>query len=63
MHLGLEPYQAFFSNLFHLRFGAPVDSLVFLVHFLLVQVFLIYLPFSKLVHTVGGALTLKWTLR
>jgi nitrate reductase gamma subunit len=63
MHLGLEPYQAFFSNLFHLRFGAPVDNPVFVVHFLLVQVFLIYLPFSKLVHIVGGALTLKWTLR
>jgi nitrate reductase gamma subunit len=63
MHIELEPYQAFFSNLFSLRFGVPVDNPLFVLHFLLVQVFLLYLPFSKLVHVVGGVLTLKWTLR
>jgi nitrate reductase gamma subunit len=63
MHINLEPYQAFFSNLFSLRFGVPVLNPVFLLHFLLVQVLLIYFPFSKLVHVIGGALTLKWTLR
>jgi len=63
MHIELEPYQAFFSNLFSLRLGVPVLNPVFLLHFLLVQVFLIYFPFSKLVHVIGGALTLKWTLR
>ena len=63
MHIELEPYQAFFSNLFNLRFGVPVDNPLFVLHFLLVQVFLLYLPFSKLVHIVGGVLTLKWTLR
>lgn len=63
MHIELEPYRAFFSNLFGLRFGVPVQNAVFLLHFLLVQVFLIYFPFSKLVHVIGGVLTLKWTLR
>ena len=63
MHIELEPYRAFFSNLFGLRFGVPVQNPVFLLHFLLVQVFLIYFPFSKLVHVIGGVLTLKWTLR
>jgi len=63
MHIELEPYQAFFSNLFNLRFGVPVDNPLFVLHFLLVQVFLLYVPFSKLVHIIGGVLTLKWTLR
>ena len=63
MHIELEPYRAFFSNLFGLRFGVPVQNPIFLLHFLLVQVFLIYFPFSKLVHVIGGVLTLKWTLR
>jgi len=63
MHIELEPYRAFFSNLFGLRFGVPVQNPVFMLHFLLVQVFLIYFPFSKLVHVIGGVLTLKWTLR
>jgi nitrate reductase gamma subunit len=63
MHIELEPYQAFFSNLFNLRFGVPVDNPLFVLHFLLVQVFLLYVPFSKLVHIIGGMLTLKWTLR
>jgi nitrate reductase gamma subunit len=63
MHIELEPYRAFFSNLFGLRFGVPVQNSVFLLHFLLVQVFLLCFPFSKLVHVIGGVLTLKWTLR
>jgi len=63
MHIELEPYQAFFSNLFNLRFGVPVNNPLFVLHFLLVQVFLLYVPFSKLVHVIGGVLTLKWTLR
>lgn len=63
MHIELEPYQAFFSNLFGLRFGAPVENGMFILHFLLVQVLLIYFPFSKLVHVIGGVLTLRWTLR
>jgi len=63
MHIELEPYRAFFSNLFGLRFGVPVQNPIFVLHFLLVQLFLIYFPFSKLVHVIGGVLTLKWTLR
>jgi nitrate reductase gamma subunit len=63
MHIELEPYRAFFANLFGLRFGVPVQNPIFLLHFLLVQLFLIYFPFSKLVHVIGGVLTLKWTLR
>ncbi len=63
MHIELEEYRLFFSNLFHLRFDAPLENVVFVWHFLLVQVFLIYFPFSKLVHIIGGVLTLKWTLR
>ena len=63
MHIDLELYREFFSNLFSLRFGVPVENPVFILHFLLVQLFLIYVPFSKLVHVIGGALTLKWTLR
>jgi nitrate reductase gamma subunit len=63
MHLELEPYQAFFANLFGLRLGAPVQNPLFVLHFFLVQVLLIYFPFGKLVHVIGGALTLKWTLR
>ena len=63
MHIDLEPYRAFFSNLFHLRLGVPVENMIFVSHFLLVQVFLIYFPFSKLVHVIGSGLTLKWTLR
>ncbi|NIN69831.1 MAG: hypothetical protein GTO63_35150 [Anaerolineae bacterium] len=63
MHIDVEAYRAFFSNLFHLRFDVPVRNTTFLLHFLLVQAFLIYFPFSKLVHVIGGSLTLKWTLR
>ncbi len=63
MHIELEVYQDFFSNLFSLRFGIPVQNPMFILHFLLVQVLLIYFPFSKLVHVIGGVLTLKWTLR
>jgi nitrate reductase gamma subunit len=63
VHIDLNPYRAFFSNLFHLRFGVPVQNTAFVLHFLLVQAFLIYFPFSKLVHVIGGSLTLKWTLR
>ncbi len=63
MHIDLDAYRAFFSNLFHLRFGVPVQNTTFVLHFLLVQAFLIYFPFSKLVHVIGGSLTLKWTLR
>jgi nitrate reductase gamma subunit len=63
MHIDVDTYRAFFSNLFHLRFGVPVQNTTFVLHFLLVQAFLIYFPFSKLVHVIGGSLTLKWTLR
>ncbi len=63
MHIELEEYRHFFSNLVHLRLGAPLENMVFVLHFLLVQALLIYLPFSKLVHIIGGVLTLKWTLR
>jgi nitrate reductase gamma subunit len=63
MHIDLDPYRAFFSNLFKLQFGVPVQNPMFILHFLLVQVLLIYFPFSKLVHVIGGILTLKWTLR
>ncbi len=62
MDIQLDSYRAFFSNLFHLRFGVPVQNTVFVMHFLLVQALLIYFPFSKLVHVIGGSLTLKWTL-
>lgn len=63
MQIELEEYRAFFSNLFNLRLGAPLQNPVFVLHFLLVQSFLIFFPFSKLVHVIGGILTLKWTLR
>jgi len=63
MHIELEEYRSFFSNLFHLRLGEPLENMIFVLHFLLVQLFLIYFPFSKLVHVIGGVLTLKWTLR
>lgn len=63
MQIELEEYRAFFSNLFALRLGPPLENPVFVLHFLLVQTFLIYFPFSKLVHVIGGILTLKWTLR
>ena len=63
MHIELEPYQAFFSNLFSLELGVPVLNPAFVLHFFLVQLFLIYFPFSKLVHVIGGVLTLKWTMR
>ena len=63
MHIELAEYRAFFSNLFGLRWGPPLENWVFVWHFLLVQTLLIYLPFSKLVHIIGGVLTLKWTLR
>lgn len=63
MHIELEEYRRFFSDLFNLRFGAPLENWVFVWHFLLVQALLIYFPFSKLVHIIGGVLTLKWTLR
>ena len=63
MQIELEEYRAFFSSLFALRPGQPLENPVFVLHFLLVQTFLIYFPFSKLVHVIGGILTLKWTLR
>ena len=63
MDVDVAEYRAFFTNLLHLRLGVPVENLMFVFHFLLVQSFLIYSPFSKLVHIIGGALTLKWTYR
>ena len=63
MEIELTEYRAFFSSLFNLRPDAPLQNPVFILHFLLVQSFLIYFPFSKLVHVIGGILTLKWTLR
>jgi nitrate reductase gamma subunit len=63
MDVNVAEYRAFFTNLLHLRLGVPVENLMFVFHFSLVQLFLIYSPFSKLVHIIGGVLTLKWTYR
>jgi len=63
MRIELAQYRAFFSDLFHFRLAEPLDNWFFVLHFLLVQILLTYFPFSKLVHVIGGVLTLKWTLR
>lgn len=45
--------REFLGSIFALNPIPPPESTVFLIHFLLVQLLLISLPFSKLIHPVG----------
>lgn len=52
-HFDLELTRAYFASLFTLQFAAPPLKVWFLLHFLLVQSLLMYIPFSKLLHFGG----------
>lgn len=45
--------RTFLGSIFAFQPISPPDSTVFLIHFFLVQMLLISLPFSKLIHPVG----------
>jgi len=49
----IEEMRTFLGSIFALQPIAPPESTVFLIHFFLVQMLLISLPFSKLIHPIG----------
>ncbi len=49
----IEEMRTFLGSIFAFQPIAPPESTVFLIHFFLVQMLLISLPFSKLIHPVG----------
>jgi nitrate reductase gamma subunit len=59
MRFVAQPYaeigemRTFLGSIFAFHPLSPPDSTVFLIHFFLVQMLLISLPFSKLIHPVG----------
>lgn len=55
----LTQVRAFIGGLLTFRPGALPENPVFLVHFSLVQLLLLYFPFSKLVHSCGIFFT-RW---
>jgi len=54
-HFDLTKTRIWFQGLLTFSPEVPMNG-VFLLHLLLVQILLIYLPFSKLLHSVGGIL-------
>ncbi len=56
--VNIKTYRAFFLSLLQLRAVVPPADPLFLMHFLLAQVLLIYLPLGKLVHFFASPLTL-----
>jgi nitrate reductase gamma subunit len=53
LHVNLVDVKAFTLGLLTLRPVAPPPHPLFLVHFLLVAVLMLYFPFSKLLHAGG----------
>ena len=51
-HFDIEAARTYFATLFTMQTQVPSDP-VFLFHYFLVQVLLIYLPFGKLLHIPG----------
>ncbi|MDK2464952.1 MAG: respiratory nitrate reductase subunit gamma [Candidatus Korarchaeota archaeon] len=58
-HVDLAEMQAYFRGLATFNFAPPPESggLPFLVHYALVQLLMVYLPFGKISHLIGGALS------
>jgi nitrate reductase gamma subunit len=54
VHVDLPAINAYMGNLLHFSPTPLPNNAVFIVHFLLVQILLIYFPFSKLVHLFGS---------
>ena len=59
---GLRDYMSSLV-LVHPLLNAEVLQPAFAIHFSLVQAFLIFFPFSKLVHVVGSFMTNYWVKR
>jgi nitrate reductase gamma subunit len=45
------------------RPAVEIENGLFLLHFLLAQVLIMYLPFGKLIHVVSKPLAESWTMR
>jgi nitrate reductase gamma subunit len=59
-HVGLDGIRDYVVSLALLKPAAPANGM-FLVHFLFVQMLLIYFPFSKLMHSCGFFFT-RWLM-
>jgi nitrate reductase gamma subunit len=58
----LDETRAFFMSLATFTPKPPPGEPIFLLHFFLAQIFLMYLPFSKLMHFVGVLINQKITI-
>jgi nitrate reductase gamma subunit len=52
-HVSLDDTRAFFMSLVSFTPKPPPGDPAFILHFILAQIFLMYLPFSKLMHFIG----------
>ena len=52
-HVTLDDTRAFFMSLASFTPKPPPGDPAFIIHFFLAQIFLMYLPFSKLMHFIG----------
>jgi len=59
----LEEIRDYTTSVLTFRPEATVSDPLFLTHFLLVLVLIIYFPFSKLVHLISKPVTDSWTVR
>lgn len=62
-HLNLEEIRQYATSVLTFHPKAAVSSPLFLWHFFLAQIVLMYLPFSKLIHVISKAITDSWTVR
>jgi nitrate reductase gamma subunit len=53
MHINVSELQQFFISLIYLNPLAPPNNPVFLAHMFLAELLLMYLPFSKLIHSIS----------
>lgn len=53
MEIDVAEYRTFLGTIFALSPAAPPENPVFILHLFLVQMLLIMLPFSKIIHPVG----------
>jgi nitrate reductase gamma subunit len=51
--VGVDEVPKFISGLATFQFVPPPDNLIFTLHLLLVEMLMIYLPFSKVIHAAG----------
>jgi nitrate reductase gamma subunit len=52
-HVDLPTVRAYMGGLFHFRATSLPHSSIFVIHFLLVNLLLLYFPFSRLLHSAG----------